>query len=334
MKIGIMSFAHVHAAGYARLLAEAPGVEVVACDPGPQPDGEVRGAMLAAQAGVGYLDSYDDLFTWGPDAVVVTSENARHRADVELAAAAGAHILCEKPLATTWADGLAIRDAVARAGVIAMVAHPVRFSSAFARLRAQKQAGALGELVAIRGANNGMLPVERAWFTDPRLAGGGALADHLVHIADLIDALTGAQPGRVTATSNRVLYPDRDAESAGLVLVEYSGGLVAAVDSSWSVPRSAPAWGGLTMSVLGTAGTVDVDFFGSAARGVDADGRAVEQRFGADLDVPMLAAFLEGVRTGVQPQPDVEAGLRSLSVVLAAQESARTGRAVDVAQPG
>lgn len=330
MKIGIMSFAHVHAVGYARLLAGIPGAEVVAADPGEHSDDEVRGAMLAAEAGVYYLDDYDDLFTWGPDAVIITSENARHRADVERAAAAGAHILCEKPLATSWEDGLAIRDVVARAGVICMLAHPVRFSSAFARLQAQHRAGALGEIVAIRGANNGMLPTERAWFTDPQLAGGGALVDHIVHLADLIDALTGATPRRVTATSNRTLYPDRPVESTALTLIEYDDGMIAALDSSWSVPQKASAWGGLRMSVLGTAGTVEVDVFGSAARGVSSDGMAVEARYGADLDAAMLGCFLEAVRTGVQSQPDVETGLRTLSVVLAAQESARTGQAVDV----
>ena len=332
MKIGIMSFAHVHAAGYARLLAGIPGVEVVAADPGEHSDDEVRGAMLAAELGVYYLEDYEDLFTWEPDAVIITSENARHRADVERAAAAGAHILCEKPLATSWEDGLAIRDAVARAGVIAMIAHPVRFSSDFATLQAEYRAGALGELVAVRGANNGMLPTGRDWFTDPQRAGGGALADHVVHIADLVDALTGATPVRVTATSNRLLYPDRDAESAAVVLVEYSDGMIAALDSSWSVPQQAPAWGGLQMSVVGTGGTVDVDFFGSAARGVTASGRAVEARYGADLDAAMLNCFLDAVRTGVPPQPDVDAGLRTLSIVLAAQESARTGRTVDVEQ--
>jgi predicted dehydrogenase len=332
MKIGIMSFAHVHAAGYARLLAATPGIEVVAADPGDHPDGEVRGAMLAAELGVYYLDDYEDLFTWEPDAVIITSENARHRADVERAAAAGAHILCEKPLATSWEDALAIRDAVARAGVTAMIAHPVRFSSDFARLRAQYRAGALGEVVAVRAANNGKMPTGRSWFTDPQLSGGGALADHVVHIADLVDALTGATPVRVTATSNRLLYADRDAESAAVILVEYSDGMIAALDSSWSVPQQAPAWGGLQMSVLGTDGTVDVDFFGSAVRGVTSSGQAVEARYGADLDATMLTCFLEAVRTGAQPQPDLETGLRGLSIVLAAQESAQTGRTVDIAE--
>ena len=109
MKIGIMSFAHTHAASYVRLLREEPDIELRAADPGPHPGAshpanEVRGAELARQLGVAYCDGYDELMAWGPDAVLITSENARHRPLAELAASRGAHILCEKPLATTWAD--------------------------------------------------------------------------------------------------------------------------------------------------------------------------------------------------------------------------------------
>ncbi|TDN43691.1 putative dehydrogenase [Curtobacterium flaccumfaciens] len=336
LRIGVLSFAHTHAVGYLAALAAMPDVEVRGADPDGVSTGtavgELRGADLAAALGVGYADTYDELLAWAPDAVVVTSENARHRELVELAAAAGAHVLCEKPLATTWQDGLAMRDAVDRAGVVLMMAFPVRFASAFDRLRATHDSGALGTVFSVRGANTGMLPRTRDWFTDPSMSGGGALVDHVVHIADLLDGLTGAAPVSVTAVANRVLHADRArAETAGLVTVTYDSGMVAAIDCSWSRPDTSPVWGGLTLDVAGTGGTVSVDFFGAAARGLHAvDGRPIELRYGADPDVAMLRAFLDAVRSGVRPQPDVGVGLRTLSVVLAAQESVRTGRTVAV----
>lgn len=332
MKIGIMSFAHTHAASYARLLCGEPDIEVRGADPGPHQAGEVRGAELARQLGIGYADSYAELMAWGPDAVLVTSENAKHRPLVELAARHRAHILCEKPLATTWADGLAMVQAAREAGVLLMMAFPVRFASDFARLRAQHAAGLLGQVVSIRGTNNGKLPAERAWFADPGLAGGGAFADHVVHIADLIEALTGAEPRAVTAVSNRKLYAGRtDAETGGLVMISYADGAIAAIDCSWSRPASAPTWGGLTLSVAGTLGSVDLDFFGPRARGLDAaTGRPIELPYGPHHDVPMLREFTSAVRTGRQPQPDANVGLRTLAVMLAARESARTGTTVAV----
>ncbi len=330
MKVAITSFAHTHALGYSRLLAAMPGVELLTCDAGEHPPEELRGRALADELGVPYVDDRDALWDWGPDAVVVTSENARHRADVEQAAAVGAHILCEKPLATTWSDGLAIRDAVERAGVTLMVAFPVRFSPAFERVRAEYRSGALGELIAIRGNNNGKLPAERAWFADPELSGGGALVDHVVHIADLVEALSGAAPRRVTAVSNQILHRDRGTETGALSTVEYDDGTIAAIDSSWNVPPGAPAWGGLWLSVLGSRGTVDLDLFDTAVRGIDRSGRSLEHRYGSDLDARMLAVFLDAVRQGGHPDPSLRSGLRTLSVVLAAQESARTGRRVDI----
>jgi predicted dehydrogenase len=339
VKIGIMSLAHTHAASYVRHLRDGPGIELCAADPGPypaashpaashpaasHPEGEVRGAELARQLDVAYCDSYDELMAWGPDGVIVTSENTRHRPLVELAASHGSHILCEKPLATTWDDGLAMVRAARTAGVMLMMAFPVRFASVFARLRATVRAGLLGEMVSIRGANNGQLPAQRAWFADPELAGGGAFADHVV------EALTRAEPLTVSAISNRRLYADRArAETGGLVTISYAGGLIAAIDCSWSRPATAPTWGGLTLSVAGTAGTVDLDFFGPRARGLDAaTGRPIELPYGPDLNAPMLRQFLRGVETGHQPQPDASVGLRTLAVMLGAREAARAGRTV------
>ena len=332
MKIAIMSFAHTHAAGYIHLLQATPGIELKGADPGPHPQGEVRGRRLADTLGVAYVADYDELLAWGPDAVIVTSENRRHREHVEMAAETGADILCEKPLATTWEDGLAMREAVARHGVRLMMAFPVRFASTFTRLRREYEAGLLGTVFAIRGANNGTLPTTRTWFTEPALSGGGALVDHVVHIADLIDALLGVAPQRVTATTNRILHSHRArAETAGLVTIEYADGTIAAVDCSWSEADTSPVWGDVRMSVAGTSGTVDIDFFGPAVRGLDSStGKPAVRRYGQDFDKTMLTSFLDSVRTGSPMEPSIDVGLRTLSIVVAAQESARTGRTVEV----
>lgn len=336
LKIAVMSFAHTHAIGYLAALAAMPGVEVRGSDPDGVSTGssivELRGGELASALGVTYVETYEELLAWGPDAVVVTSENAKHRELVEAAAAAGAHVLCEKPLATTWADGIAMRDAVEAAGVMLMVAFPVRFASAFGKLRAAHDSGALGQLFSIRGANNGMLPLTRSWFTEPDLSGGGAIVDHVVHIADMLEGLMGSAPVTVTAVANRTLHAARaQAETAGLVTITYENGVVAGIDCSWSKPDTSAVWGGLTLDVAGTGGTVSVDFFGAAARGIVAEsGLPIESRYGADFDEAMLRTFVDAVRSGEQPQPDVHVGLRTLSIVLAAQESVATGRTVTV----
>jgi 1,5-anhydro-D-fructose reductase (1,5-anhydro-D-mannitol-forming) len=338
LRIGLMSFAHVHAATYAQLLKTWPGVELVAADPDSvaAPAGELRGQALADTLGIAYVESYEELLAWRPHAVIVTSENARHRLLVEAAAAAGASVLCEKPLATNISDAVAMQDACDAAGVTLMTAYPVRFSAAFGRLKELVAGGGLGEVLAATGTNNGQIPVsDRAWFTDPALSGGGALVDHIVHVADLLDALTGLRPATVRAVSNRILHaekPQVQAETGALVTLAYAEGFIASIDCSWSQPDHAPTWGGLTLQVIGSAGSVEIDPFAQRVGGFSEVSRqSLHLGYGEDLDALMLTEFLDAVRAGRQPQPDGHVGIRTLEIVVAAQESARTGRVVALA---
>lgn len=335
LRVGILSFAHVHAATYATLLRDWPGVELLTADPdaATAPAEELRGSKLARSLGVNHVDTYEQLFAWHPDAVIVTSENARHRPLVEAAAAAGAAVLCEKPLATTLADGRAMKAACEAAGVTLMMAFPVRFSPAFGQLREAVAGGMLGTLLAATGTNNGKIPVgERAWFTDPELSGGGAMVDHIVHVADLLAVLTGLRPRSVRAVSNRILHVDKPsvrAETGGLVTVSYEGGFVATIDCSWSQPDHAPTWGGLTLQVVGSAGIADIDPFAQHVGGFAESGPGgLHLNYGVNTDSILLAEFLGAVRAGSQPQPDATAGLDTLRIVLAAQESAHIGSVV------
>jgi 1,5-anhydro-D-fructose reductase (1,5-anhydro-D-mannitol-forming) len=345
LKVALASFAHTHAASYARLLSGMPDLEVLTADPDgtAAPDAGPRGADFAAQLGVPYTDSYDELFAWQPDAVVVTSENALHRPLVERAAAVGAHVLCEKPLATEIVDGEAMLAACEAAGVILMTAYPVRFAPSYGKLKAWVEAGRVGDVFAVLGTNNGKIPyAQRRWFTDAKLAGGGALVDHTVHCADVIDGLTGGVPAaRVHAAANHVLHADKgvSVETGGLVTITYENGLLATIDCSWSMPDNGPTWGGLTLQVTGTKGSVEIAPFRPHVGGTDSDGE-VFLPVGGDLDAMMLAEFLSAVRASgravpgaepaVVPQPDGHVGLRTLRIVDAARRSAISGQPVEL----
>lgn len=346
LKVAIASFAHTHAASYVSALLRMPDIEVLVADPdgADAPDAALRGAELAAKLGVNYVNSYDELFAWQPDAVVVATENSGHRAVVERAAIEGVHVLCEKPLATSVADGEAMVAACEAAGAILMVAFPVRFAPGFTVMREHLDAGRLGEMFAINGTNNGKLPLEhREWFTAPELSGGGAIVDHVVHCADLIDALTGGLPAEsVNAASNRILHADAgiDVETGGLVTVRYAGGLIATIDCSWSQPLTAPTWGGLTLQVTGTKGSVEIDPFAEHVAGLGVNG-GIHLGYGTDLDALLLTEFLDAVRASGPPvagqtprqvpQPDGHVGLRTLTIMEAALRSAEAGQPVTVA---
>ncbi|MBN8424773.1 Gfo/Idh/MocA family oxidoreductase [Microbacterium esteraromaticum] len=336
LRIAVLSFAHTHALSYVHALRSMPGVELISTDPdgAAAPDAAPRGAELAAQLGVAYVDTYEEAFAWSPDAVVIAAENSRHRELVERAAASGAHVLCEKPLATTVDDAVAMREACERAGVILMVAYPVRFSPTVRDAIAQLRSGRLGRVLGVTGVNNGKLPQDRAWFTDPDLAGGGALVDHVVHCADLLDDLLSERASAVRAVSNSVLHGDRDlqVETGGLVTVQYPSGVIATIDCSWSWPMSSPTWGGLTLQVIAERGSVTVSPFAKGVAGHDGAGETWDP-IGADLDALLLDEFVAAVREGRQPQPDAGVGIRTVEIVKAAQSSADRGGEVVALAP-
>lgn len=323
MKVGVMSLAHIHAPAYVKLLSARTDVTLAIADP--------AGAEVTESAGAEYHSTYESLLASGPDAVVVCAENTRHRTLVELAAAAGAHVLCEKPLATTTADATAMIEACETAGVALMTAFPVRFSPAFQSVRQLVSSGSLGDVIAAVGTNNGKLPPDGyGWFTDPELSGGGAMVDHLVHVADLLESLFSAQPKTVYAQSNRITYAHQDrVETGGIVSIEYANGLKATIDCSWNRPPAFPTWGGLTLQLVGSAGIVDVDPFAQAVTGF-AD-RAAHYSWGDDLDALMLDEFLSAIAAGRRPQPDGAASLRTVQIVEAAYQSAQANQPVTIA---
>lgn len=345
MKIGLMSFAHTHAGGYAMAL-QALGVELLGCDPDRDSsvEGEIRGREYAAQFGLECVDTYEELFAWGPDAVVICSENTRHRADTELALSHGAHVLCEKPLATSAADAQAMCEAAERAGKILMTAYPVHFSPTVEAARRVLEAGELGTVVGALGTNNGYCPVGvRAWFLNPKWSGGGALVDHTVHVSELLDHLMGARPVKVHAVSNQIMHTDLDnvlSETGGLVTITYDNGVVATIDCSWSVPQHAPTWGGVTLELAGTDGVLEINPFAQRVGGWDAtaQGRDFWLSFDPNMDAALVGTFVQAVQARLDggqdaaPAPDGWVGLRTAQIVEAAQRSALEGRVVEISE--
>jgi predicted dehydrogenase len=333
MRVAVLSFAHPHAASYVSALRARADVDLVAADPehGLRPAGESGGRQLADQLGIRYVEDYSVVWDWHPDAVLVCSENARHRDLVIQAAAAGAHVLCEKPLATSITDAEAMIEACDRAGVHMMIAHPVRYSAAYAELKEACAAGRIGRLIGVTGTNNGKLPADRQWFTDPGLAGGGSLTDHTTHVADLLDDLLAGDPAvSVYASTNAILHGDQAAtETGGLVSIEYASGVIASIDCSWSKPDSYPTWGGLTLNVVGDAGIADMDAFSSRLDGhSERTGSRFWIPYGDNADAAMIDEFIDGIAAGRGPQPTGESGLRTVQIVQAAYESVRRGRAI------
>jgi predicted dehydrogenase len=329
MKIGIMSVAHLHAEAYIGNLRAIPGVEFI----GLADEDNARGQRYARQFNAPLFPSYEALLDARPDGVLVCSENSKHRPLVEMAAAAGVHVLSEKPLATTLEDARAMMDACDRAGVKLMTAFPMRFSAPLRDVKARLDAGDLGQVYCFNGTNQGELPKRhRAWFVDPELAGGGAVLDHTVHLADIMRWYLDSEVVEVYAQTNKIFHADEvEVETGGLLMLSFANGVFASIDCSWSKPDYYPTWGGLTFEMVSERGAVRVDAFRQNLTVYsDVLQRPAWAHWGSDSNQAMLEEFVACIREDRPPGVSGLDGYRALEVALAAYTSAQSGQPVSV----
>lgn len=128
------------------------------------------------------------------DAVYVPLPNSLHREWAERAAASGKHVLCEKPLAPTANDALAMRDACEAAGVVLMEAYMTHFHPRDRHLRELVRDGAVGDVLFGFAAFTGVLdrPDDHRWRPE---MGGGALLDVGIYCLTPLIAAAGVDPG-------------------------------------------------------------------------------------------------------------------------------------------
>lgn len=320
VRLGFISFAHGHQWSYAWGAKALPGVELVGAS---DPDASRR-KQVADRLGIPAFARNQDLLREGLDAVIVCSENALHVKDVKDAAAARAHVLCEKPLATTVADGRAMIKACAAAGVHLGTAFPCRYSTPVVRAHARVAAGAIGRVLGANTTNHGSMP--GGWFANPKLSGGGAMIDHTVHVADLLRWFLNDEVAEVYAESGRLIYPKLKCDDCGVLSLRFRKGTIATLDASWSRVQGYPTWGDVTLKLWGERGLINVDAFGQL---IMVWGQHPWQAgWGDNMDAGLVADFVDAIRDDRPPTVTGTDGLRAVEVALAAYASARSQRPV------
>ena len=319
VRIGIVSFAHVHSPAYAGVLGDLAAADFV----GITDEDRGRGTEAAERYGVRFFDSVASLLV-EVEAVVVCSENKHHARDVIPALTDGVHVLCEKPISTTVEDARAMIQASETSGSQLRTAFPVRYLPSVARARELVRGGALGRVLALNGTNHGQNP--GGWFLDPELAGGGAVMDHTVHLADVLRWMLDVEVKSVYAEVDS-FFGAQGTDDAAILTLDLEGGsfadgAFATIDPSWSRGDGYPTWGDVTLRIAGTSGVLDVDPFAQPLRAFDHETRTTSWSYmGEDMNALMLADFLRGVEEGIPAGASGLDGLRTLEVVLAAYRS-------------
>lgn len=325
VRIGILGVAHLHVESYIDNLRATGAAVTGMWDVDP-----LRARSWGARHQVVVHDDIDRLLADGLDGVVVCSETVHHRDLVERAADAGCAVLCEKPLGVAYEDTARIVAVCDRAGVSLMTAFPMRFHPAVRQLQELVSTGGLGRLRALSGTNQSVMPLrERSWFADPTLAGGGAMMDHVVHLADLFCWLLDAVPEHVYAVGNRIVHGDVvTVETSGLVLLDYADGTFASIDCSWNRPLDFPGWGGLELSAVGDGGIVDVDPFSQRLTRFGGGRPYGWLPWGLDTNQLMIDEFVAAIQEEREPAVTGRDGAVATAVALAAMESAAVGEPV------
>lgn len=224
-----------------------------------------RGAAAGAALGVKAYDDLDALLADPSVTVVhVCTPNHLHTEMARSAIAAGKHVVCEKPLATTLADAAAMEAEAAAAGVVATVPFVYRFHPMVREARARIAAGGLGRVTLAHGGYFQdwlARPTDDSWRVDPVRGGATrAFGDVGSHWCDLLEFLTGT---RITALSARLVTAIADRASGPVstddiatLSFEASGGLVGtAVVSQVSPGRK----NRLAIEVSGLEGSIAFD---------------------------------------------------------------------------
>lgn len=182
--VGSGGIAKIHA----RLIRELGGEVLGVC-----------GRTLASAGAFGWGTPYDDLTTMlrteTPEVVHVCTPNALHAEQAIAALDAGAHVVCEKPLATSRDEALRMMDAAERAGRIGAVAYTYRGYPLVQELRGRVQSGRFGTLRRVAGKYLSQDTFDAAkyqWHFTPGMAGPSyVLLDFGVHWLDLVEHVTG-----------------------------------------------------------------------------------------------------------------------------------------------
>ncbi|HUW62220.1 MAG TPA: Gfo/Idh/MocA family oxidoreductase [Candidatus Bathyarchaeia archaeon] len=324
-RIGIMSFAHMHAYSYAACLNDLAEAEFTAV----WDDNHTRGKKAAREFNTAFVPELDKFLAMDMQGVIVTSENVRHREMVEAAAAAGKWVLCEKPLAPNVADAKAIIAACRHAKVGLGTAFPVRYSEPMMAVRQMLNSGEYGEVYAASCTNNGQFP--GGWFAKQALSGGGATMDHTVHIVDALRWMTGREFTRVYCENGNLLRHGIDTDDVGSLHLKMEGGIQVSHVASWNRAKSFPTWGDVTIEIVCEKGVIRVDAFNQKISIYNDDAvRAEWAYWGGNSDLGLIQDFVAAVDERREPSVTGVDGLRAVEVTVAAYKSAAAGKMVRV----
>ena len=233
VKVGIIGSqfeADIHAASFQMVPHEAEVVAVASPTPG-------NAAALAKKYGIPrvFTDYREMLKEPDIEMVTIAAPNSLHAQMTVDLAQAGKHIVCEKPLAMTIAEGQQMIDAAKRHGVLLMYAEELFFTPKYLKAKEMADAGAFGKVYLVKQSEKHFGP-HSSWFWDVDRSGGGAFMDLGCHgIAFCYWFLGRPAIKSVYCQMGTYVHGDKTkAEDDSLCIIEFANGAVGMIENSWA----------------------------------------------------------------------------------------------------
>jgi predicted dehydrogenase len=298
LRVGVVGVG-VMGSNHARVFAELPGVQLIGV---VEPD-QAQADFVGRALGCATVPTVQALLDLGVDAVSIAAPTHLHR-DISLECISrGAHVLVEKPVATTVEEGRDIIAAARHAGVTLMVGHVERFNPA---VQAIKE--------AIKGEDILSISITRVGPFPPRMSNVGVVIDLAVHDIDLISWFTGS---KIIEVQPQLSSTRAEREDIALLQFRTESGVLAQINTNWLTPFKARTVHVATKRkyVIGDLLTRQV----TECFGFQPDGSYSMRHLSVGHSEPLrseLTAFIKAIRTGEEPAVTGEAGVASLEIAI------------------
>jgi predicted dehydrogenase len=336
MRAGIIGCGGITERRHAPVLAALDGVELVALADVSQERIDLLGEKHGV-AEAGRFTDYEQMLRDAElDIVHICTPHDLHEAQAIAALQAGCHVLLEKPIATTADEADRMAAAAQEAGRKITVSHNQKFCAAHEATMARVRAGDLGDVFLVR--SEGLSPkhvtgrgANQDWRTQSAAGGGGPLIDNGYHQVYRAVDVAGAPITRVYARVSRNVQ-QIEVEDLALVFFEHANGATTSLQVGWC----AGAGSVRVEEIFGTAGQMRLGGDSPVSLWTRDSGEwtpvPVREEQPDELGFPpLVAAFVEAVRTDGDVPVTAAESRHVLAAVTAAYESGRTGQPVDVA---
>lgn len=298
LRIGVIG-AGVMGTNHGRVLAGLPGVTLVGIVD-PMPEHRDRAIELI---GCKTFVTLDELLLAGVDAVTIAAPTHLHHEVALTCIGRGIHVLVEKPIASTVAEGREIVAAAEKAGVTLMVGHVERFNPAVAAIKQ-----------AIRDEDILSIGITRVGPFPPRMSNVGVVIDLAVHDIDLIRWFTDSE---ITEVQPQLSSAIAEREDIALLQFRTASGVLAHINTNWLTPFKARTVTVATRGkyVMGDLLTRQV----TECFGFKADGSYSMRHLPVGHDEPLraeLIGFINAVRAKLPPPVTGEEGVASLAIAI------------------